>query len=61
MKIPNINFDLDQTIEDLAIEMDGADYMESNACSIIKFPLPDGRWVEVQLVLKSNEFEFISE
>jgi hypothetical protein len=61
MKIQNINFDLSQGIEDLASEMDGMSYIDANSCRIIEFTLPDGRLVQAQLVLQTDEYEFIGE
>jgi hypothetical protein len=61
MNIPNIKTCIEESIIELAEEMDGHLYMESNAMRIVNFELPDGRLVQAQLILQTDEYEFIGE
>jgi hypothetical protein len=61
MDIPNINFNLDAAVEDLASNLNEDMVCLSISCSIIEFDLPDGRRVQAQLVLQTDEFEFLED
>jgi hypothetical protein len=61
MKIPDIEFSIESAIINLAEDMNDDMRTEALSMSLVEFVLPDGRRVQAQLTLQSDEFEFIRE